>query len=560
MQIRNSTPVVGGSTAVSSAAVTLGDLLVSTAEQVAEQPALVTPTGSWTYDDLVARAQFVARGLVGVGVRTGDHVGVLMPNGIDCMAATFGVALAGAVLVPINVRYRSSELRYVLEDADLVTVLTNDEADDYVGYYDLLRTAVPGLDMSTDPRQLDVDGLPCLRSVVVLGSKQPAGALASSAFTRLAGDVSVGDMRRRAATVRLRDIAILLYTSGTTSSPRGCLVTHEAIVRDWLAVARQLKVTTADRCWNPAPFFHITGIGVNLLAVASGATVLSALYFEPDSAFDLIEREGATVLYPAYPPITQAILNHPRYRDADLRHARVMLNVAPPDTMRQMQAAMPQVIQVSTYGGTETCGVAVLHQLTDDAEVRATTCGRPLAGAEIRIVDPRSGTDVACGDAGEILMRGVNACEGYYKDPQKTAQLIDEDGWLHTGDRGAMDKEGRMSFLGRSTDMLKVGGENVAPAEVESYLSTHPAVHLVQVVGVPDATLTEVPAAFVELKPGHDQVSEQEIIDYCVGKIARFKIPRHIRFVTDWPMSATKVQKNRLQEQLIEELDRAAGD
>lgn len=552
-----STPValVGGVPAVSSMAMSLGDLLVSTAEVLPEQSALVTPAGSWTYRELVERARLVARGLVASGVCPGEHVGVLMPNGIDCLAATFGVALAGAVLVPINVRYRSEELRHVLEDADLVTVLTSDEADDYVDYYDLLRIAAPGMDASPSPRRLRVDGLPYLRSVVVLGSKRPAGAIAENEFRRLATEVSEDQLRRRAAIVRLRDVAIVLYTSGTTSRPRGCLVTHEAIVRDWSAVARQLEVTSADRCWNPAPFFHITGIGVNLLAVAAGATVVSARYFEPDSALELIEREQATVLYPAYPPITQAVLNHPRYPDADLRHARVMLNVAPPDTMRQMQAAMPQVIQVSTYGGTETSGVAVLHRLTDDAELRATTCGRPLPGVRLRIVDPVSGIDAAPGEAGEILVRGVTACEGYYKDPRKTAQLIDEAGWLHTGDRGVLDDDGYLSFLGRSTEMLKVGGENVAPAEVESYLSTHPAVHLVQVVGVPDATLTEVPAAFVELKPGHDEVSEKEIVDYCEGRIARFKIPRYVRIITEWPMSATKVQKYRLREQLVEELD-----
>jgi acyl-CoA synthetase (AMP-forming)/AMP-acid ligase II len=534
---------------------TIGDLLSTATERVPEHAALVTLEDSWSYRKLGERARLIARGLIGMGVQPGEHVGVLLPTGLDSLAAVFGVPLAGAVLVPINLRYRSTELAYVADDADLAAILTNDAADDYLDYYELLCHALPGLADSQDPISLHLGCAPRLRSVTVLGSKNPPGAVAEDAFHGIARTVDDVDLQRRSELVRLRDVGLLLYTSGTTAKPRGCRITHEALVRNWLAVARRIDLSERDRCWNPAPFFHITGIGVNVAAVAAGAAVLSAKHFDPETTLGLLARERATVLWPAYPPITQPLLNHPRYLEADLSSARVILIVAPPETMRQMQAAIPQAVQISTYGGTEHCGCSTLHEPSDEAELRATTCGSPLPGTEIRIADPDSGESLPTGVPGEILMRGVNRFEGYYKDPDKTARTIDDAGWMHTGDLGVRNARGYLAFRGRLSEMLKVGGENVAPAEVESHLSAHPDVGLVQVVGVPDPALGEVPAAFVELKQERQQLTEQQLIDHCAGALARFKIPRYVRFVTKWPMSATKIQKSRLRERLVEELD-----
>jgi acyl-CoA synthetase (AMP-forming)/AMP-acid ligase II len=291
-----------------------------------------------------------------------------------------------------------------------------------------------------------------------------------------------------------------------------------------------------------------------MVACASaGAAFLSDTFFEPVRALALVAGERATHLYPAYPPITQALLATPGFAEADLSFARAMLNVAPPDTLRAMQAAIPHAIQVSLYGSTEGGGAITYNSLDEDLETRVTTCGLPLPGCEVRVVDPETGEDVAADADGEILVRSFGLFEAYLNDPEKTAAAFDADGWYRTGDRGSLDESGRLRFLGRLKDMLKVGGENVAPAEIETLLMTHPAVLLAAVVGVPDARLEEVPAAFVELRAG-STVSAEELTAFCEGRVARFKQPRHVRIVTEWPMSATKIQKHVLQEQLLAEL------
>lgn len=531
----------------------LGDLLLRSADRWSDRRVLAMPERSWTYGELRDRTREIARGLMGMGIEPGDRVGLLMPNGVDSLAALFGVSLAGATAVPINTRYRSSELSFLVENAELAAIMTNDAIDDYLDFWELLRDALPGLGSSPDARRLKIAQAPSLRSVIVLGDKSPASAIDAGDLRLYAESVTEDELDDRRRLVRLRDPALILYTSGTTANPRGCLLSHEALVRDWLAVARRLEAGPSDRSWNPCPFFHITGIGVNLYSIATGGSVLTDSYFQPDRALDLIESEQATLLYPAYPPITQAVLQLPRFGNADLRSARMMLNVAPPDVMRQMQAALPHAVQISVFGMTETCGVTSLHELGDDAEVRATTCGRPLPGVEVMITDPSTGAPVALGDRGEIRVRGMNLFSGYYRDEAKTAEALPPSGWLRTGDLGTMDEAGNVTFSGRLKEMLKVGGENVAPAEVESVLSTHPGVVLVQVVGIPDDRLDEVPAAFIELRPGWE-ATEEEMIAHCRGRIARFKVPRVVRFVSEWPTSATKIQRFRLREQLVREM------
>ena len=232
---------------------------------------------------------------------------------------------------------------------------------------------------------------------------------------------------------------------------------------------------------------------------------------------------------------------------------RLINNVAPPSQLLKNMEILPQAVHISAYGLTEACGVSCNGSADEDNETRATTCGKPYPGVQLRVVDPETGEVMKPGERGEVVIRGFSLFEGYYKSPGKTAEAIDEDGWFHTGDLCSLDAEGRVTYQGRYKDMLKVGGENVAAVEIESYIFTHPAVQLVQVVGVPDEKMLEVAAAFIELTPGME-CTEQEIVDYCRGKIASFKIPRHVRFVKEWPMSATKIQKFKLQEALTREL------
>jgi fatty-acyl-CoA synthase len=524
-----------------SEATTLGDVLAKASASTPDATAVVFPEERFSFAELEARARALAGALIGLGVRPRDRIGVLMANSPDTIASIFAIALAGAVVVPINTRYRAVELPFVISDAGVRAILTSDRIDDYVDLLGLLHDALPGLAESSDPLDLRLDVAPALRSVVVLGAKRRPGTLPEEDF--LALEATHEELEFRRSGTRVRDDALLLYTSGTTSLPRGCRLTHEAIVRNWTTVARILELGAGDRMWAPCPLFHLGAIGPLIACAAAGAAFLSDTFFQPARALALIEAEAATHLYPAYPPITQGLIDQAAFGAADLSSARVMLNVGPADLLRSMQAAIPNVTQVSLYGSTEGGGAITYSQLDDDLEARVTTCGVPMPGAEVRIAED-----------GEILVRSFGLFDGYANDPVKTAAAFDEDGWYRTGDRGALDADGRLTFLGRLKDMLKVGGENVAAAEIESLLSTHPAVKLVQAVGIPDPRLEEVPAVFVELRSGRT-ASEDELIDFCGARIARFKVPRHVRFVSEWPMSATKIQKGPLRERLIAEIE-----
>ena len=539
-------------------AITMGDNVLRAADRHPDDDAVVFLEERVSWAEVAARARELARGLIGLGVAPGERVGLLMANSPGCVASIFAIAMSGAVLVPINTRYRAVELPYVITNADLVTILTSDRIDDYVDLPGLLFDALPGLADAPDPPALSLEVAPALRSVVILGSRDGPGALPESELRELAATVSEDELDRRRRGVRVGATGLVLYTSGTTALPRGAILTHESLVRSWIEIGRIYRLTASDRVWMPCPLFHLAGIGPTMMCAATGAAILTDTFFSPDRGLALIERERATILYSAYPPITQGILAHPEFDAARLPDARAMLNVAPPDTLPQMQAALPQVTQLSLYGLTEGGGPIANITLEDDLETRVSTCGRALPGARLRIVDPRTRRSLGPGEPGEIAVNGVSVARGYLKDAEKTAAQFDSDGWFYTGDHGVLDADDRLRFLGRLKEMLKVGGENVAPAEVEAVLALHPAVKLVQVVGVPDPRLDEVVAAFVELRPG-SEITEVQLLEHCRGQIASFKVPRYVRFVTEWPMSATKVQRGPLRRRLIDELQAARG-
>jgi fatty-acyl-CoA synthase len=531
---------------------TLGDLLLAGAERWPGTDAIVFPDERLTYAELAERAWHVARSLAALGVQPRQNVGLLMTNCSEFIVSLFGIALLGAVSVPINARYRSTELAFLAKDADLVAILTSDRSAEHVDFVKLLSEALPGLATAVHPQRLQLEGFTLLRAVVVFGTTRARGTVDQDQFQALSARADEERIRRWCDGVSLRNVGAIVYTSGTTANPRGAVLTHEALVRAWMMVGRRWRIEQGDRFWDPCPLFHIAAIGPLLFTIGHGATFITDTWFEPARALRLIASERATLLYPTYPPITQALLTHSDFPATDLSRVKVWLNVAPPETLRQMSAAIPHAVQISTYGSTEG-GPVTLHDPGDDAETRLTTCGHPLPGNELRVIDPETAVEVRPGQFGEILYRGYNTFNGYYKDPEKTAATIDSDGWIHTGDLGSLDRQGRLLFHGRLKEMLKVGGENVSPMEVEEYLGKHPAVKLVQAVGIPDERLIEVVAAFVELHQGAD-ADEAELIAFCRGRIASFKVPRVVRFVSEWPLSATKIQRGALRQQLVEEL------
>ncbi|HEX8758304.1 MAG TPA: fatty acid--CoA ligase family protein, partial [Steroidobacteraceae bacterium] len=356
---------------------------------------------------------------------------------------------------------------------------------------------------------------------------------------------------------RLRDIALMLYTSGTTSNPKGCLISHEAMVRNSIALGRhRYGLRHEDVFWSPLPIFHIAAI-LPLCAIFDvGGVYATMTYFEAGAALKMLESERVTATYPCFVTIMSDLIHHQDFAQTDLSRIRLMNSnfaVQPRAIADAMLKAIPEAIYVGTFGMTETAGTVTTSRLDDPLQERITRLGRPLPGLELRILDPATGRDAARGAPGEVLVRGYSTLEGYYKDAQKTAQALDTEGWFHTGDIGSLDEAGTVMFHGRLKDMLKVGGENVAAAEIETCLQRHPAVKLAQVVGVPHPRLVEVPAAFIE-RQAEITVTPEELIEFCRREIAGFKVPRHVRFVTEWPMSTSKIQKFRLRDQLIAEL------
>ena len=542
-------------------ATTIGDLLVRAAVRAPDREAVVFPGARVTYAELLDGALRSARCLLAFGVNRGDRVGIVMANTLDFLYTIFGTSLAGAVVVPVNSRFRTTELRYVARDADLKVIVTSDAVAEHADHPARLLEAIPELAGAPDPASLHVASAPFLRAVVCLGrAPERAGFVGRERFEAAGGTVALADVERRRAVVRLRDVAALLYTSGTTASPKGCIHTHEGLVRNGIVTGRtRFLLTPDDRFWDPLPMFHVGFLLPLIATLDAGGTVLTMTHLDGGVALDMMEQERATWLFPAFPAVANAFLDDPTFARRDLRSVRMTMLVGPPSALRRLQEAIPSAVQISTYGSTETGGVITYHLPTDSAEKRATTCGPPFRGIELRILDTATGEDAATGTLGEILVRGYSILEGYYKDPAATALAIDAEGWLHTGDLGSLDDDGHVTYHGRLKDMLKVGGENVAAAEVEAVISEHPRVRVAQVVGAPHDHLEEVVAAFVEPVPG-TTVTEAEIVEFCRSRIASFKVPRHVRLVEDWPMSATKIQKHILQERIRAELRARAGD
>ena len=537
-------------------ATTLGDLLLRAANEHPDSDAIVFPDCRQTYAELVERAYQRARGLQALGVRPGDHVGLLLPTCMEFPEFFFGIALCGAVAVPINARYQSGELAYLIENADLVTIVTTDQIAEHVNFVERLTAGFPDLDRSKDPLKLNIKGAPKLRNMVLLGSSRPQGLVTESQFDEMAADRSVDDVQITRMRVRIRDPGLILYTSGTTANPKGCVLSHEAIVRNSIALGRfRYQLEHEDRFWSPLPMFHIAAILPMVAIFDVGGAYLTMSYFDAGVALEMLETERATATYPCFVTIMSDLIHHPNFSKTDLSRITLMNSnfaVQPPGIKEAMLEAMPDAIYVGSYGMTEAAGTVCTGELTDSLETRCTRLGTPLPGLEVKIADP-DGKEVAIGERGEILIRGYCLIDEYYKDAEKTAEAFEADGFFHTGDIGSFDAEGQIMFHGRTKDMLKVGGENVAAAEIETFLAGHPAVKLAQVTGVPDARLQEVPAVFVE-KYDDQEVTEQELIDFCKGDIASYKVPRYVRFVTEWPMSTSKIQKFRLRDQIMTEL------
>jgi fatty-acyl-CoA synthase len=481
------------------------------------------------WHELNAQVTRTARGLAGLGLRPGDRAGIWASNCLEWVLLQYAAARAGVVLVNVNPAYRSHELRYVLRKSRIRALFLH-EGDAHANYRDILAESRNG------------DALP-LENVVWLGT--------GSWEEMLAGGVDYIE-----DTAAPDDVANIQYTSGTTGSPKGVLLTHRNLLNNGMGMALGLKATERDRICAPVPLYHCFGsvIGCMVSVTSGAALILPSAQFDARATLEAVHAERATALY-GVPTMFIAQLMHAEFDSFDLTSLRTGVMAGAPcpiETMRRVVERMHIPELTIVYGQTETSPGLTMSSAGDPLELRVTTVGRALPNTEIQIVDAETGATLPLGEQGELCARGYMVMKGYDDDAAATAETIDAQGWLHTGDLAVLHPDGYFSFKGRAKDTIIRGGENIYPREVEDYLHTHPKVGDVYVVGLPDAKLGETVLAWIQLKPG-EQATEEEIRDFCRGKIAYFKVPQYIRFVDTFPMTITrKVQKYLIREQEIE--------
>ncbi|WP_324741751.1 class I adenylate-forming enzyme family protein [Tsuneonella sp. CC-YZS046] len=531
---------------------TIGDLLIRSAANHPNRKALVMPEFAITYRELLEEAAAVARGIVGLGIQPRSHIGLFCNNGREFVTGLFGALLANCVVVPLHARHKAHELAYIIDNAQISLLFSAAADTRYLDFREVLGNALPSL-ATANPGPLAIPEAPHLRHVVLLSGDAANGFVDRAEFMDAGAGIDadlIDQLRRR---TRLDDLAAILYTSGTTANPKGCMLTHEAMTRGPVERAdSRFRSSDHDVTWGGGPLFHIGSLAPFLGSIGTAGTYLTDSFFDPDRAIALMTEQGVTAFWPWFPAILQPLMAHPGF-DAATARVRTMLFIGPELLVREIQDRLPQAEVLQGCGMTETAGIFAISDPDETREQRATSHGKAVPGVEVRIIDMETGEDAPDGTVGEILVRGYCVTKGYYRDPAKTAEAIDEDGWLHTGDLYSRSADGSLIFNGRAKDMLKVGGENVAAIEVEAFLCSHPAVKIAEVIGRPDERMDEVPVAFVELHPGVS-ANEEELIGHCRGKIASYKVPRAIYFVTaeEWPMSATKVNKVALRKRLGE--------
>ncbi len=529
---------------------TLGGLLEKYALQTPDKNFISYADRSlyWTYSQFNNRVDEFARGLMAIGVEKGTKVGIWANNIPDWFTVLFACAKIGAWLVTVNTNYQLGELAYLLKDSDIHTLCMIGQYRD-TSYVDMIYRLVPEL-KECPKGQLNSEAFPFLKNLVLLGSDHKKGfyntveVLAHSRF------VSPGDYLARKNSITCFDVVNMQYTSGTTGFPKGVMLTHHNIVNNGLATGEAMRYTPDDRLLVCVPLFHCFGIVLALCAVIThGAGMVVCEDFDVPTVLYSVEREKCTSLY-GVPTMFSAELNHPNFNKYDLSSLRTGImagSVCPIETMRAVMEKMHMRDIISVYGLTESSPGMTRSTYEHTMEQRATTVGTEFPFVEVKIFN-ENGEECKVDEPGEICCRGYNAMKGYYKNDEATKQVIDKDGWLHSGDLAIKDKDGFYHITGRIKDMIIRGGENIFPREVENYIYRIPQVNMVEVVGVPDPHYGEIVVAFVVTKDGA-VLTSQDVKNYCTAQMARFKVPKYVFFVPDYPKTGSgKVQKFKLRE------------
>ncbi len=513
---------------------TIPALMSAAAQRFGAETAIVDGEVRLTFAGLDDAARTLGAALIASGVEPGDRVAIWAPNSVEWVVAYLGLSLSGAALVPINTRFKGREAAEVLRRGGVRALVTT---TDFLGTDYLAELRSSGIE------------LPALELIVAVGGGSADGAVPWANMLGRASAESLEELDRRRAAVEETDVADILFTSGTTGTPKGVVQTHGSSVRvasDWVAMT---SLSSNDRYLMVNPYFHMFGLKAGILAsITAGATMLPEPVFDVGRVLQRITDEAVTVL-PGAPTIYQSILGHRGLEDHDLSSLRVAVTGAaeiPVELIRRVLAELPFEIVIAGYGLTEG-GTATATVIGDDPETIATTVGRPRPGFELRLVDA-DGLDVADGGSGEVLLRSATVMSHYLDDPVATAAAISAEGWLRTGDIGTLDPAGNLRIVGRAKDMFIVGGFNVYPAEIENTLGRHPAIAESAVIGIPDDRLGEVGMAFVVLRPGAS-ASPDEIVAWSRVQMANYKVPRQVELVDELPRNATgKIVKQQLRD------------
>jgi fatty-acyl-CoA synthase len=508
----------------------------------------------WSYDDLMRRVDRLAAGLLSNGVYKGDRVGIWSPNRPEWVLAQFATARIGAILVNINPAYQTGELEYALRHAGVSTLITAPRFRDS-DYLAKLRTLAPEL-ATARPGHLRSEKLPDLRRIIQLGPDPMPGALSFDEVMARGGTAPKARLDGISATLKPEDAINIQFTSGTTGRPKGATLSHCSIINNAISTARTMRLTPEDALCIPVPLYHCFGMVLGTLAAVSYGVkmVFPGEGFDPLATLKAVEAEGCTALH-GVPTMFAAMLDHPDFARFDLRRLRTGVmagSLCPAPLMRRVMEDMHCSGITIGYGMTETSPISFQSDPNDPPARRVSTVGRIQPHVECRVVDD-AGQTLPVGQQGQLQTRGYLVMMGYWNDPGFTADAI-RDGWMHTGDLAMIDAEGYCQITGRAGDMLIRGGENVYPAEIEELLLTHPDIAQAQVFGLPDARLGEEVAAWIILRPS-STLAAAALQDWCREKIARFKVPRHIRFADDMPLTATgKPQKFKMQSVMCAEL------
>ena len=530
---------------------TIGEWLEYWAEKTPDKEYIVYSDRDlrFTWKEFDERVNNMAKGLLAIGVKSGSHVGIWATNVPDWLTFLYAGAKIGAVLVTINTNYKQHELEYIVDNADIDTLCITEGVFDG-NYIDMVYEMAPEL-KTTQRGYLNVERFPKLKNIVFIGQEKYRGMYNTAEILLLGKNISCDILNKTMRTVNCHDVVNMQYTSGTTGFPKGVMLTHYNIVNNGFFTGEAMQFTADDKLCVCVPLFHCFGIVLATMnCLTHGSTQVMVERFDPLVVLASIHKERCTALY-GVPTMFIAELNHPMFNLFDVSSLRTGIMagaLCPIELMRQVTEKLHVTHITSVYGLTES-SPGMTHSTTEDPfEVRCTTVGREYPYTEVKIVNPDTGEECAIEEQGEVCCRGYLVMKGYYKNPEATNEVIDKDGWLHTGDLGVKDKNGYYRITGRIKDMIIRGGENIYPREIEEYLYHMQGIKDIQVAGIPSEKYGEEVGAFIILQEGADLLPE-DVKAFCRGKIARHKIPKYIFFVNSFPLTGSgKIQKFKLKD------------